>query len=182
MLDCLASLSVVAALVVEPVFHVEIVVEVWKQLRHAGVDLLVLVVGGLGLATEDPDTRVARGIIAVVVDGVGLVVGVDNFEDRHSGITVITDNGRIHSVAQALFGAVAIQISDFVVLGGTGHHVQVAVLDVEVVVVVLKRVEVRAHTSLSHEGLRWCALRQHVPHTHVVVKGEIHACRVVANV
>ena len=166
---------------VEPIFHVKIVVKVWKKICHGGVDLLILGLGELWVATEDPDTRVAREIIAKIVDRVGLVVGVDDFVDHHSPIPdIIAGNGRIHSVAQALLVAVTIQVSDLIILGGTGHHVQVGVLDIEVVV--LMRVEVRAHTSLSHEGLRGCALRLYVPHAHVVGKREIHACRVVANV
>ena len=159
---------------------IKIAVIVRKKLRHGRLYLLVLGVGELLVTTEDPDTWVTRVSIAIVVDRIGVVVSVNDSVDCHSRTSISHGDGRIDSVALALCAAVSIQVSDLIILGDTGLHVHLSDLHVEVVV--LMRVEIRAHTSLSHGRIRGWALRLHVPHAHVASKVEIHEGRVVANI
>jgi len=100
---------VVAAFLGDTIFHVKIDVEVGKKLLHLQEDLNELVVGELLLATEDPDTRVARISTAIVVDRIGAVVSVDDSVDCHIKLTA----HRIDRVALALFAAVPIPVSHF---------------------------------------------------------------------
>ena len=88
---------------------------------------------------------------------------------------------RIIIEALALNFAKPNQVRDMIVIGGTGHHIQVRVLDAEVSIGIL-RVEVSIHTCFCHNLFRGCTLRLHVPNAHVVGKDEIYACRVVASV
>ena len=146
------ELIVVAALLGDTSFHVKIGVEVRKKLCHGRVDLLVLSVGKLLVATEDPDTRVTRFSTAIVVDRIGGVVSVDDSVDCHSVSTLHQCDIRIDSVALALFAAVPIQVSDCKILGDTGRRPHTSDLLVEVVV--LMRVEIRAHASQSLDLFR----------------------------
>ena len=53
-------------------------VKIGEKSVQLGVDRIVLSLGRLKLASEDPDARVGAVLIALIVDGVRGVVGIDD--------------------------------------------------------------------------------------------------------